>query len=688
MKTFIYMTFLVVLFQVTGKAQTSNLGCPNGDAEDNSLTNWSTLMATSTAPSQTLNAFTNGFSGARTGVHSSTSNYTPMLINGIDQYGLFAVPSQGAYCFRVGNNMTGAEADMMHYSFLVTPNNANFKFRYAVVLQDPGHTQGQNPSVSMYMNLGTSHIPNLFSPVDVKLFRDTHRGHVADLNNPYFKRASIDRSVVYKDWQCVEYDLTRYIGSTVSFNFMVRDCSLGGHFGYAYLDGLCTSWPAIAAMTINKTEFCNDGQPVMVDASASTGEDRWFLEVAEVDAAGNTVAGGDMVGQWFLAQQAPANINVSQFFASKNKAFKCGNYYRINIAVMNDCAQWNVQSRFIHFKCPPINAGPNLALCCGTPNPGTLNLGQLPAQPGFSYQWHSFPAGFTSSLAQTSVPIPSLSTAYILTVTDALGCKATDSVIVRYHNPNMRLSVTKNFFDGYQLCDLKKYYSANVTDADCPGENPYFANNYPATTNSSIQWQFQNTANNTFGPTGTGPDFAAPNADGITQTRISNACVTLTHHDNVQFKQSSNSLIAPNSFAPNGGNNPIFQIFDYGVNAPPRGQGPAYNAVDFRLYIIDRNGNVIKKIEKDDVGRDVLEPLKNGDIQWDGKDKKGSMVPFGTYNYFLNLQYCNSGEYVPVCIEGTQMQSVCFDYTISFGGLNFVCNDRRKVCVGAVTVLR
>ncbi len=692
MKKIIHLTLLAVLFQLACIAQTSNPDCPNGDAEGNSFNNWTTRMATSTAPTQSLNNFTNGFSSTRTGVHATNSSFgvtsPAMLTGGIDYYGGFAVPSQGVYCFRVGNNLTGAEADMISYSFQVTPNNAHFKFRYAVVLQDGGHTGGENPWVNMYMSLGATHLPNVNSTLAMNLWLNTSKSYVANTTDPYFKVSNVNSSVVYKDWQCVEYDLTPYMGYVVTFNFIARDCSQGAHFGYAYVDGLCTEWPAISNIRINKTEFCDDGQPVIIDASASTGENRWFLEVAEVDAAGYTVPNGDVASQWYLGQQAPANINVNQFFNNAGKTFKCGKYYRVNVAVMNDCSLWNVQSKFIHFNCPPINAGINLTFCCGNgPNIGTLSLGKFESIPGSTYQWTSFPSGFSSTQAQTTVPIPPRSTAYILTTRDATGCLVKDSIIVRYQNANMRLNLTKEFYDGYIICDLQKHYSAQVTDMDCPGEDPYFINNYPVVTQNSIKWTFQAAPNNVVTATGTGPTFTAPNADGITKAVVVSACAAQSKGDNVQLKQYGGSLIGPNSFTPNGVN-PLFQIQDYGPNAPPLGTGPAYNAINFKLYIFDRGGVIIKTVDKFTVVRQALEPLKNGDIQWDGRNNQGNIVPFDTYTYFLNIQYCGNDKLEPACIEGAGIESMCFNWVIDFWGLNYVCNDRRKVCVGHVTVLQ
>jgi hypothetical protein len=690
MKRIFYIAFFISLFRVTSNAQTSNPDCPNGDAEANSFNNWATQMAISTAPTQNLNSFTSGFNPSRTGVLNSSSTYPVippfMTFGGVDQYGGFAVPSQGVYCFRIGNNAANFKADMLNYSFQVTPNNAHFKFRYAVVLEDGGHSSGENPWVSMYMTLGNTHIPNVMSPLDMSLFTSTTRQYVANTSDPYFKVSSRNSSVVYKDWQCVEYDLTPYIGATVTFNFIARDCTQGAHFGYAYLDGLCTDWPATSVIAINKTEFCDDGQPVMVDASASTGENRWLLEVAECDAAGFPIANGDAASQWYLGQQAPANINVNQFFNNAGKKFKCGKYYRVIVGVMNDCSLWHAERKIIHFNCPPTNAGTNLVFCCGNgPNFGTLSLGQMESQPGYTYQWSSYPTGFSSSQAQTTTPIPTKSTAYILTTRDATGCLVQDSVIIRYQNAKMKLTFKKEFYDGYVVCDLRKHYSAMVSDMDCPGEDPYFVNNYPVVTQNSIQWQFQSAPNGVVTASGTGSNFIAPNADGVTKVFVVNSCTSTAQADNVQFKQYGNSLIAPLAFSPHGFNT-LFQIQDYGLNAPPLGTGPAYNAIDFKLYIFDRGGRIIRTVDKFTYSNstDILRPLINGEIQWDGRNNQGNVVEQGTYNYFLNMKYCDSNEYVPACLEGAKMQNMCFNWALDFWGLNYVCTDTRQLCIGAV----
>ena len=60
--------------------------------------------------------------------------------------------------------------------------------------------------------------------------------------------------VRYKPWTSVAMDLTPLIGQNVKLRFTTYDCSLGGHFGYAYVDGLCTSFQtAVKDTTCNGT---------------------------------------------------------------------------------------------------------------------------------------------------------------------------------------------------------------------------------------------------------------------------------------------------------------------------------------------------------------------------------------------------------------------------------------------------
>jgi len=57
---------------------------------------------------------------------------------------------------------------------------------------------------------------------------------------PGFKLSTVagarGASIYYKDWSTATIDLRGYLGKVIRLEFTTNDCTLGGHFGYAYLD--------------------------------------------------------------------------------------------------------------------------------------------------------------------------------------------------------------------------------------------------------------------------------------------------------------------------------------------------------------------------------------------------------------------------------------------------------------------
>lgn len=135
----------------------------------------------------------------------------------------------GGQVCRLGNEQVGAQAEQLRYDLAVDSNNALFVYRYAVVLQDPGHSPADQPrfQIRVLDSLG-----NVIDPICGQYFVE------AGQNIPGFQYCAT-YSVVWKDWTTVGINLSPYIGQDITLEFSTGDCALSGHFGYAYLDCYC-----------------------------------------------------------------------------------------------------------------------------------------------------------------------------------------------------------------------------------------------------------------------------------------------------------------------------------------------------------------------------------------------------------------------------------------------------------------
>jgi hypothetical protein len=663
--------------------------CPNGNAESNNFTNWGTYTG-SAVGNQTFANFVANFDANKFYIVNSNSSLpitpsgqniipaNPIVNNGKDFYGNFNVPNEGQYCFVLGNNAAPpTHAEVMRYTFLVTNENKNFKFRYALVLYDPdaGHLINERPVFSSYLTLGNSITPS--TPADFALYNSTFINVIADRTNPFFKTSNVDPrqpNVVYKDWQCQSYDLSAYVGQTVSFCARVRGCTVGGggHFGYAYIDGLCQEMPAVASFTIPKTQFCLE-EPIVINAAGCSGEDRYFVSVLD-----NMT--GIEVSDWFLAAQAPSAFDIKQFYLSKGKQFECGKTYRIKVAVVNNCSPWNETSKTISIVCPKVTSGLSKTVCCGQQiSTGPITLGE-PAQVGYNYSWTSAPSTVItpSNSSIITVPNPTQSISYTVTKTETTtGCTVKSTVIFRII-PNYTISIEKL---PYLQCDNTTRLKAILTGVGC-AENPLFISQNQIDNTVQVKWYWKPNGSSTRTFLGIGSSWAAPNTvDGIIYAEYQN-CQGLLVSANMTIianpENHDRTLYAPNSFTPNG-NNPIFRIIAGGLTAPINiGDGPAYDAIDFRLRLWNRWGENFLTIDKAYIGR--VGPLMQGDIQWDGTFN-GSPVQDGVYNYTLEMQYCRDDFFTPVNLDGCSLNQ-CVNWAW------LICLDRVPGCSKFVNLIR
>ncbi|MBI3239449.1 MAG: PKD domain-containing protein, partial [Flavobacteriia bacterium] len=191
-------------------------GCPNANFSQNNFNGWSGFTGNYTNPGQTP--------GVVPGRH------TIITAQGIDPFscgGLNMIPPGATSSCRLGNSNTGAEGEQLRYQMTVDASNALFVYKYAVVLEDPGHTPAEQPEFRMRI-LSQS---------------GTQIGGSCGIYTVYGGQPGQNfqtcGGVTWLPWTIVGVDLTAYIGQTIQVEFSTKDCSQAGHFGYAYISAEC-----------------------------------------------------------------------------------------------------------------------------------------------------------------------------------------------------------------------------------------------------------------------------------------------------------------------------------------------------------------------------------------------------------------------------------------------------------------
>lgn len=205
----------------TQNAQAQAAGCTNIDFEGGSTAGWS--LTCGFHPIYNASGCCPTPGGQQIITNSTNANI-------LDPFGGFPIVAPGGnFSLRLGDNNVNGQADRISQTFFVTATNANFTYKYAVVFEDPGHIAAEQPAFVVEM------VDSLNNPIPC-----TYYNVSAGQNIPGFVNGP--GNTVYKPWTNVAVDLTNYIGQNVTIRFTTYDCALGGHFGYAYIDGICAAF--------------------------------------------------------------------------------------------------------------------------------------------------------------------------------------------------------------------------------------------------------------------------------------------------------------------------------------------------------------------------------------------------------------------------------------------------------------
>ncbi len=170
-------------------------------------------------------------------------------------------PKFGSFSARVNGPTTGRISNTIKQQTTTTPSDVDpsdsrvhVRFAYAPVLENPtGHTESEQPF--FYVALRNVTRGNAI------LYESLNFSNQAGVP---WKTSPASAGVLYTDWQIVDIapgSPALQVGDTVELEVTAADCSLGGHYGYVYVDGFGSQIPGLSVTkTATPSSVARGGQ--------------------------------------------------------------------------------------------------------------------------------------------------------------------------------------------------------------------------------------------------------------------------------------------------------------------------------------------------------------------------------------------------------------------------------------------
>ncbi len=391
-----YRLFVSVLIITLFAAKSSfSQSCPaNIDFETGTLSNW-TYYAGQNNPGPVWSLST---TAPRPGLHTLTNVSDPT-----DYYGGFPVVIDGHYALKIGKDTANNNADGASY-FVHVPTTGTYKFvyQYAVVFQNPGHSASDQPRFELSVTDSATGSPIGCGTVSL----------TSSSSLPGFSLSPISSIVWYRTWQPGILDLAGLGGHTVIISFKAGGCTLGGHFGYAYVDGSCSlSTGSISATCAGASTILN-GPPGFATY-------KWTDSASYSSSFGTTQT---------ITISTPT---VAVTYALITKTYSgCDDTFYTKV----------YNSNLVSHK------SNDTSICFGATV--SIHSGATDILP-LTYAWTPS-SGLACTSCDTTLATPSVGVkSYYVTATNSVGCTLTDTVKVTVYPIPATISGNKNVCIGY-----------------------------------------------------------------------------------------------------------------------------------------------------------------------------------------------------------------------------------------------
>lgn len=625
--------------------------CPNGDFENGDFTGWTGGIGTFCGEDNLLNNPSLEIDNENLDDPTATGSVHTIIQSSAQSDPnipslILTPPTGGTYFAKLGSELIppGCKASKLTYCFTVDNDNKDFNFNFALVFQDPGDHKSSEKSFFRY-RLYESGNPG--SPFEQEKFNSE--------DDDFFIEHG---SFLYRGWTCRAFDLSSRIGQEICVEFIATDCSLGCHFGYAYIDGLCTdgeSQQPTGNISVNPI-ICPGADNFLVDGSNSVGENQYTWEVCSLTNPNGIeylCESGTFIGEASL-------FNIEEFYTEKNGFFNCDQWYRVKLTVKNECGEGETVSENVYVDCPKEFDYQDVTYCTDsgpTPVVGTNNCNTC------TYEWEAIDGGDPIAFDNPNAAFPNIinfppgsggSRTVAVTITDTeTGCIYSDTATVKKyrHQPYVTLSYVDDYLCGNNnktSCELlflgSIYTPIAFEDLDIKfknedngvvfdnielvsteiGGSPYYINRY------NIRYILDGFAN--------GVDDESTYKITVQLKELMNintiGCMAEAQVEvgDLPYWGDIPLIYFPNAFSPNSVNN----LNSEWIPLPPNGSG--YNVSWYKLQIWHEWGGLLFEEE-------ACAPTGGfniGDISWDGTAANGQSLNTDWYIYIIYFENCNN----------------------------------------------
>ena len=384
-RSLIFFTYLLLL----GSVSQAQLSCPpNIDFENGNTGYWKFYTGTCCP------IVANTLTGALPNRHVLTSG------TALDPYGSFPIvaPGGGNYSLKLGNSSTGAQAERARYHVRVPTGLSNYSliYRYAVVLQNPGHTVTEQPRFEV----------KAYDSATNALLTCGQFSYVSSSSLPGFTLSPYGSQVWYKSWSSASIDLSGQAGKTIIVEFSSGDCGLSGHFGYGYVDMNCSLFQI---QNVN----CNGSPWTSLSAPPGFQLYKWYNANFTQIATGQNVV-------------IPTPPTTTHYYVvlTPYAGYGCADTLMTTVSINS----FSVNTINDTFVCNNGNIQLNTNIIGGS---STF----------YSYVWTPS-TGLSCSTCASPVATPLVNTKYKVTATDGNGCTRQDSVTIHVGPVTSTVSIT------------------------------------------------------------------------------------------------------------------------------------------------------------------------------------------------------------------------------------------------------